>query len=388
MKGEETACYNGTWSSPCSTPPASSGPWQYQSGWDLQTLPNIGSHGSYSGGGYVVEIVPGLTQSKTMLETIQNSDWIDDRTRVIFLEFTLFNPNVDLFSVFLIFFEFPSTGPIYPSYKIFTSKLFHYTNGLEIFVAICEVLFIIITIAFTYREIKKYRQSKSRKIYFTDTWRYVEVIQIILSYAVIGLFIQRAISVKYILKQHKESNRTKFVSFFTAVSWDFLLGYTMAALVGLVIVKAFKLFEFNRRTFMLIDTLRYARSQVAHFAILTFLVLSAFTSFAVVMFGPHLMGYKSISQTLLTLLNLGLGASDFVGLSEANAFFGPMFFFLFIFFVQWTFLTMFVAIIDFAITHSREQAHQRKNELEFIDYFWEKACSLLPYTEKKKTELY
>ncbi|KAL5005145.1 hypothetical protein ScPMuIL_018601 [Solemya velum] len=388
QKGEDTLCYNGTWSAACSTPPASKGPWQYQTGWELQTLPYIGTYGTYSGGGYVVEVPTGLDQSRTVLESIQNSDWIDDRTRVIFLEFTLYNPNVDLFSVFLILFEFPNTGSINPSYKIFTSKLFHYTNGLEIFVAVCEVFFIICTIAFTYREIKRYRMSESRKIYFTDTWRYVEVVQISLSYAVIGLFIQRALSVNQILKQHKESSRTKFVSFFTAVSWDFLLGYTMAALVGLVIVKAFKLFEFNRRTFMLIDTLRYARNQVFHFSIMTFLFLSAFTSFAVVMFGPFLSGYRSISATLLTLLNLALGASDFVGLSKANAFFGPIFFFLFIFFVQWTFLTMFVAIIDFSISYSHDQASKRKNELEFIDYFWEKASSLLPYTENKQQDLY
>ena len=41
----------------------------------------------------------------TVIETLQNNDWLDRRTRVIILEFSSFNPSVNLLCIATYFYE-------------------------------------------------------------------------------------------------------------------------------------------------------------------------------------------------------------------------------------------------------------------------------------------
>jgi hypothetical protein len=56
--------------------------------------------------------------------------WIDEMTRVIFIEFTLYNPNVNLFSNVIMSVEIASPGNIYTSHKVFTAELYNYVTNI------------------------------------------------------------------------------------------------------------------------------------------------------------------------------------------------------------------------------------------------------------------
>ena len=61
---EDTGHYNKSWSKPLTgfENINISGQWKYRSTWELQTLPHPGKHGTYSGGGYVLEL-PAIVSS-------------------------------------------------------------------------------------------------------------------------------------------------------------------------------------------------------------------------------------------------------------------------------------------------------------------------------------
>ena len=372
---EDTGSYNNSWKKPLSPSASEDGPWSYQSTWKLKTVPYSGIHATYSGGGFVLEMLSNIDQLN-LLNSIKNTDWIDDRTRAIFAEFTLYNPNADLFSVVMIFFELTEVGGVFPNHQIFTAKLYHYSTDIGPYIAICEVLFLLFNIAFTYIEIKRYRKL-GRKEYFQDIWSFAEILQLAVAYTVVGLFFQRMVSASDILEQYRESHGQKFVSFYTAIAWDFVLGYVVAFQVAYITLKSVKLLRFNKRTFMILDTITFSRSNLLSFAFMFIVFMIAFGHFTYLAFGSILYGYKSFGISLFTMLNFALGASDLPSMYEANRILGPAYFAIFVFFSQWCFLTIFVAILNFAINDSKAMTEQRKSKFELVDYVVGKVKSIV-----------
>jgi len=62
------------------------------------------------GGGYTFNFRrdPRVTSAK--LDELATSDWLDVRTRAVFVEFTLYNANVNLYGSVIMLVEFLSTG--------------------------------------------------------------------------------------------------------------------------------------------------------------------------------------------------------------------------------------------------------------------------------------
>ena len=88
---------------------------QYQSNDNLNTYYTIGQHGIYSGNGYVYEYRGSLSNLKSNLSSLHELEWIDQRTRAIIIQMTLYNPNVQLLISVTLLSEFLSTGGVFTS---------------------------------------------------------------------------------------------------------------------------------------------------------------------------------------------------------------------------------------------------------------------------------
>ena len=53
-----------------------------------------------------------------ILTRLRGWNWIDRRTRAVFLEFTVFNPNTNLFAYVEYLFEFPTIGGVIPKPRV------------------------------------------------------------------------------------------------------------------------------------------------------------------------------------------------------------------------------------------------------------------------------
>ena len=330
------------------------------------TMPYAGNHATYGGGGFVMEL-PLDNGTVSQLNDIKNTDWLDDHTRVVFVEFTLYNPNIDLFSVVMILMEFTNIGGVFPSLHIFTAKLDHYSSAMGPYVAVCELLFLLFNIGFTYIEIKRYRKI-GRKEYFKDKWSFADIIQIIFAYTVIALFFQRLVAVNSALREFRASNRTTFISFYPAIVSDQILSYIMAFLVSVVIVKFLKLLRFNKKMFMISDTMALSKNMLLGFSIIFTIVMVAFGHFTTLAFGPFLSVYQSFGTSLQTLFQFAIDSSDIIDLYGVSHILGPLYFVGFIIFSKWCLLQIFTAVLNFGISSSKAKTAMRKNKFEFVDY--------------------
>ena len=87
---------------------------RYVHGDELDTSVYVGDHQTYGTGGYVYEFRGRLSDLRGNLSQLRQLQWIDDRTRAVMIQFTLYNPNVQLFTSATLLVEFLSTGGLHP----------------------------------------------------------------------------------------------------------------------------------------------------------------------------------------------------------------------------------------------------------------------------------
>ena len=73
--------------------------WSYQSAEQLSNPSVSGQIATYGGGGSVQDLSSLKNESKLILKELKEGLWIGRGTRVIFIDFTLYNANLNLFCI-------------------------------------------------------------------------------------------------------------------------------------------------------------------------------------------------------------------------------------------------------------------------------------------------
>jgi len=71
-----------------------------------------GEHAHYDGGGYILELGRSHRESESMIKFMRTHHWLDHRTRAVFIELTLMNPNLNKFIDVVLLIEQSPTWAI------------------------------------------------------------------------------------------------------------------------------------------------------------------------------------------------------------------------------------------------------------------------------------
>ena len=84
--------------------------WTYRTWNDLDGYPHMGKMATYSGGGFVASLGHTYEQADAVVQELMLHRWVDEYTRVVFIEFLTYNPNINLFGIGMSAVEFTETG--------------------------------------------------------------------------------------------------------------------------------------------------------------------------------------------------------------------------------------------------------------------------------------
>ena len=90
---------------------------KYTSAKDLDSLPYTAKLDLYGGGGYVYRLNEPQKIIREELVELQRQHWLNNHTRAVFLEFSVYNPQVNLFGIVTIVAEF-IPGENYKLYEV------------------------------------------------------------------------------------------------------------------------------------------------------------------------------------------------------------------------------------------------------------------------------
>ena len=366
MTTEEEQAYTAGWESPSNNSKTSlPGPWRYSSASDLDGYPYTGGVKTYSGGGYVLELSRIYYKALRQIKDSRAALWLDRHTRSIFIEFTLYNPNSNLFCAVTFLMEVFPTGGVFPHSEVLAYRLYRYVGDFQLFILACEVFFLIFVIYFTYREAKKIYKTKGR--YFTEVWNLMDLAVMILCWIALSFYFICLGLRKWTLHLYRQ-NLTKFISFQYLSAWQLMFENVVGVTVFVICLKFIKLLKFNRRIFLLSCTLRHASRELLQYSIVLIIVFLAFSQLYHFLFASNYDSFSTLIGSMQKLLSVLLGQFDFEEMMGLHKILCALIFFLYTILTNFLFLNLLIAIIIESFEVVKRQNDQMQNEFEMLEF--------------------
>ncbi|GAB0195474.1 polycystic kidney disease protein 1-like 2 [Grus japonensis] len=381
LQTEDTSDYGEHWNTSIFNNSSDlSSAWHYQSQSKLRGHPVWGKLAVYRGGGYLIHLGTDPKNASRILQYLFNNVWLDTFTRAVFVEFTVYNANVNLFCIVSLMFETNALGAFFTSAELQSVRLYPYTNSLHIFVVAAEVIYFLFIVYYMIVQGKLMKTLRWR--YFHSKWNLLEMAIILISWSALSVFVKRTIlgtrDISY-YQEHKED----CVSFNETARADAVLGYLIAFLVLLSTVKLWHLLRLNPKLNMITSTLRRAWGDISGFITVIAIMFLAYSIATNLIFGWKLYSYKTLFDSAETMVSLQLGIFNYEEVLDYNPVLGSFLIGSCIIFMTFVVLNLFISVI--LVAFSEEQKHyQASEEEEIVDLMLMKLFSFLGIKCKKE----
>ncbi|OQR78168.1 polycystic kidney disease protein 1 2-like [Tropilaelaps mercedesae] len=344
--------------------------WRHKKAKELHGLPFWGKLDVYGGGGYIMRLRGTKENIIKRIKELEISDWIDGGTRAVFIEFSVYNAQVNLFGVVTIIAEFHPGGGVIPNYRIDAIRLMRYHQGFGLFVLLCEISFIGFIIYFTVREVKSFRALQVD--YLRSYWNIAELVVLGLSYSCIFFYISRMAMTRKILKVFERSHGNAYVKLQRVAAVDEVFGYLMSFLIFISILKFTKLLRFNKRIGVLYSTLSQCSKDLSSFFVVFWVIFLAFTQVFYIVLGTKMKEFSSFITSAETCFDMARGQFKFDEISMASPVIGPLVFFVFAFITSVILLNLFVTLIISSFQSVKADIEKQCNDYEIINFMGRK----------------
>ncbi|XP_023051360.1 polycystic kidney disease 2-like 2 protein isoform X1 [Piliocolobus tephrosceles] len=299
--------------------------------------------GVYRNGGYIFTLSKSKSETKNKFIDLRLNSWITRGTRVIFIDFSLYNANVNLFCIIRLVAEFPATGGILTSWQFYSVKLLRYVSYYDYFIASCEITFCIFLFVFTTQEVKKIKEFKSA--YFKSIWNWLELLLLLLCFVAVSFNTYCNVQIFLLLGQLLKSTE-QYSDFYFLACWHIYYNNIIAITIFFAWIKIFKFISFNKTMSQLSSTLSRCIKDIVGFAIMFFIIFFAYAQLGFLVFGSQVDDFSTFQNSIFAQFRIVLGDFNFAGIQQTNPILGPIYFITFIFFVFFVLLNMFLAIIN------------------------------------------
>ena len=167
----------------------------YKTEFEREAMAFKADYNTYSGGGYELKLKGHIDKLKEKLETLQNNNWVDNRTRALIVEFSVYNAQVNLFGVIKIVAEFVGGG-VNPYNRIEVIRLTRVMDLKGYVVTVCELLFCIATFYYVLSSVVLLK-ALGCSAFFKDSWNIVDIFTTTFSVLVMSLYVIKVSESKY-----------------------------------------------------------------------------------------------------------------------------------------------------------------------------------------------
>ncbi|XP_063448038.1 polycystin-1-like protein 2 [Mytilus trossulus] len=260
-----------------------------------------GQHGKYGPDGYYIDLGPKQSLVTKYLNLLQESSWIDYRTRALFLDVVTYNANTRLFSHIKIVFELPTTGSITLTTEVWSANLYPYVYAIDYLVLLLQFIFIIVMLVRFVLFIVNFYRWRTRALLRISTYlRLMELTFGIVAIVCCILRIDATISAIALLKK----SIGRYVSFELVRLYDAAYNGCLAAVLFIITLDLLKPLEFNYHFFMLVSSLKIARTAIFAFIFIIALELIAFAALLYLTIGRQHELFRSMPESINTLVTV------------------------------------------------------------------------------------
>jgi polycystin 2 len=349
------------------------GLYKWQSADELNEIIYNGKNVWYKGNGYVIDAPLNKTILLNTINDMQQNSFIDEQTRILFIDFNTYNAALNIHLIGRITFEFLETGGIRPVADFSPIILFRYRSGgknngtltltLELATFFIFLVYMGIECRLMYLSCKN-----DNCYYFKNPWNLIEIFNFIM---LIIVFVLRVYSITWISSNLLGASYN-YVPLQRMVFTNDIERYATGVNGLLLWIKLFRYLTFMKRFQFIFDLLSYAVADLFFFLVMFFIFIIGMAQMGFLFFYQDVPGFRSFLISIITLIKGITSGLDSDALESSNRFFGPLFFLSFNIVVILILINIFLAIINEAYEEiSRRRRDNENNESKDIQSFLE-----------------
>jgi len=308
-----------------------------------------GKIASYGSGGFILDYPLNQHNFTMALQELEENEWIDQGTRVVFIEMMMYNLNINLFEMVQIIVEFSAGGLAYPWVRFLPLKIQtqagFWTGNIK---AIMQLIYAVYILIFTKKCITELIAARAATEppnifnFFLSGWNVMDFLIISFAYvfAILLLLYQSDPQAQAFNLEVR-----KYTDMFPVAEYAEMITQINAISCLLVYWKMLKYFNLSTRFEIMTNTLLNSLPSVATFLIMFAVVFLAYAAMSMLLYGHALQQYSTLGRTMVTLFLVTLGDFDYIELMDITQDFTPVYFFSFVIIVFFIMLNMFIGII-------------------------------------------
>lgn len=241
--------------------------WKYVSPSQSARLSRQGeSWTNYHGGGYMISLSSERFETERKVQILKESKWVNEFTRVVFLVFTLFNVNKNMFTeVVLIAEHFP--------FGLYVTRTMINSVQLSMLHSIWNVGFILLILIMIFQIVKMLRLMNRKGCikYFSE---FVNIYQLVITglggVSILCFVVNIKVSLNYIEMFHRRGLDV-FFEFDKIVYYSVISENSLTILFCCLSFRLFSLWPFGGRSLSIYHTLLLSGKSISRFLVLFFL---------------------------------------------------------------------------------------------------------------------
>eukprot|EP01114_Cavostelium_apophysatum_P010631 TRINITY_DN2459_c0_g1_i1.p1 TRINITY_DN2459_c0_g1~~TRINITY_DN2459_c0_g1_i1.p1 ORF type:complete len:988 (+),score=147.97 TRINITY_DN2459_c0_g1_i1:16-2979(+) len=294
-------------------------------------------------GGFVYAINPSSVSLDVM--SLNNSNWIDEQTAVIFVEYVIWTASLGRYSIGRMVVETLKTGTYVPwaSYDVLTSRQ-------DALLIALETLFIFQVLYYIAIEIYELRQF-GWKIYWDDIWNYTDVFLMAFSLICIALRATVVISMgKLPSSDYEDSKSEDSESNFSKFENVLVIQHHTNALISCLVIVAWinwlRYLRVIEQLGVLLRIIRKMLYDVLMFACVYLLVAVSFALAFHIMIGHKVHDFRDWGYSILAMLRMTVGDSDWETIENTNFVFVKLLYYVYMVLAAVLFLNLLIAMLN------------------------------------------
>lgn len=321
--------------------------------------------------GYVTLLARTNNSSMMVIHYLSEQKWLThSKTCAIFMDFTLFNMDANVFTVATLTLEVTAYGTIEYYTHIESAKLLildEFNSGLKILIVF---LYILVFLQFGKSVIIMLWLEPNK---FRSTWNKLDLLIILLNIALICLLVTHQVLLNNLLQRVENASILVFLDFRIPVRVHIAIEVILGFLVCITTLRLWRVLQFARVFQLIAATLYAAWKALASTAMLILIFLVGFGMAVAIINGNYTVRFASVKSSIITSVCFALGFSlqiDPVDLLHGGFYIGLILYVILAFFIVIVMMNLFISTITdyFGIERQKMDARAGPSQITFLQF--------------------
>ncbi|XP_017112916.1 polycystic kidney disease 2-like 1 protein [Drosophila elegans] len=337
----------------------------------LMNFDHVGSLNSYPElSGYVSLLARSTANSMKVLDYLSEYHWLTLNTSAVFIDFTLYNVDVNLFSICTLRLEKTPFGGTVPDVQVESAKLLENVDQMPFVGLLALIIYVVVFIQFA--------QSLAIKLWYEpellqSIWNKLDLFIFLLNVMVVVLVVLREALVANMMKKVEGASKMEFIDFRRPSRMHQLTTITIGFLICMTTLRLWRVMQFSSVFELFTRTLYLAWAAVASTAIAIVIFLMGFCFAVVTINGNNSNNFNRFVKSMVMCMCFSFGFSAQVKPSElfhGGKWLGILLYGVLAFVIIVLLINVFVSLINdyftIAKTMRDSEKEHRINFFEFL----------------------